>query len=104
MVSRTRSVQITAATVPSLSMVSVNPTFLLVTIISRERNLYFSWCLIFSLTAWAKFYGSEYDVLLVDWNPLALGNSYSFAFLDYSYLMKIVCQQVLFSINHIFLI
>ena len=44
-----------------------------------------------SLAAWAKFYGSEYDVLLVDWSPLALGNSYSLAFLYYSYLMKIAC-------------
>ena len=29
------------------------------------------------ISAWAKFYGAEYDVLLVDWNPLALGNSYA---------------------------
>ena len=89
MVSRIRSVQIMAATVPSLSMVSMNTTFLFVTNLRCERNLDFSWCLIFSPAAWAKFYGSEYDVLLIDWSPLALGNSYSLAFLDYSYLMKL---------------
>ena len=27
----------------------------------------------FILAAWSKFYGTEYDVLLVDWHPLANG-------------------------------